>query len=244
MNEPQRIAEYNRTTFSRDEYRRLLDVGYLDFHPALHAGDMAPDFVVSDLDGRQVRLSDYRDKKHVAFELGCITAPVFVNDIPEINRIYRRFRDKDIELMIIYVREGHPAERYTAHTSLDQKIAYARELRRLEAIECPVMVDSLAGEVHHLYGLRPSPVWVVNKEGRIVHKSTWLVAQQLEMVLDSLLQAEQRAREQRRPRWVYSENWTELGINPQVHERVLDRAGAKARHEVSQAFGQDPVRQG
>ena len=36
MNEPQRIAEYNRTTFSRDEYRRLLDVAYLDFHPALH----------------------------------------------------------------------------------------------------------------------------------------------------------------------------------------------------------------
>lgn len=244
MNEPQRIAEYNRTTFGREEYRRLLDVAYLDFHPALHAGDMAPDFAVSDLDGRQVRLSDYRGKKHVAFELGCITAPVFVNDIPEINRIYRRFRDKDVELMIIYVREGHPAERYTAHASFEQKIAYARELQQLESIECPVMVDSLAGEVHHLYGLRPSPVWVVNKEGRIVHKSSWLVAPQLEIVLDSLLQAEQRAREQRRPRWVYSENWTELGINPQVHERVLDRAGAKARHEVSQAFGQDPVRQG
>ena len=49
MNEPQRIAEYNRTTFSRDEYRRLLDVAYLDFHPALHAGDLAPDFAVSEI---------------------------------------------------------------------------------------------------------------------------------------------------------------------------------------------------
>lgn len=235
------IAAYNRTSYSREEYSRFLDLAQLDFQPALHVGDVAPEFAVTDLNGETVRLSDFRGKKHVVFEFGCLTAPIFVNDIAELNRLHRTFRDEDVEMFVIYVREAHPGETYEAHTSLEQKIAYARDLKRLENVEPPVLVDSLAGDVHHLYGLRPSPVWIINKEGRIAHKSLWLVGDQLELIVRSLLHADQLKAEGLRTRWVYAETWTELGVNRSVHERVLSRAGPRARQEVAQVIGHDPV---
>jgi peroxiredoxin len=236
-------AEYNRASYDRAEIQRYRDLANLDFQPALHVGDIAPDFEVQGLDGKPLRLTDFLGKKHVVFELGCITAPIFINDIPQLNRLYGMFRKDDVEILIVYVREAHPAEHYPPHASLEQKIAHARDLQRLETVEIPIVVDSLAGEVHHLYGLRPSPVWVINKEGRIVHKSQWLVPDVLEHVLNNVTHAEQLAAEGR-TRWVYAESWTTTGINRSVHERVLARAGPRARHEVVEAFGVDPVTQG
>jgi Iodothyronine deiodinase len=234
---------YNRSTYSREEYRHIQDMANLDFQPKLHVGDIAPDFTVTNLDGNPVRLSDFRGKKHVVFEFGCITAPIFINDLTELNRMHATFASKDVQFLVIYIREGHPAENYPAHTSMKQKLSHARDLKRLENIQFPVLVDSIAGDTHHLYGLRPSPLWVISKEGRIIHKSSWLIPAELELVLNGLLQAEQLIAEGLRTRRVYSETWTELWINRTVHQRVLERAGPRARQEVVHAFGLDPVTQ-
>lgn len=241
---PEKIAAYNRSSYSKEEYRHIQDLANLDFQPSLHVGEVAPDFIVKDLDGKDVRLSDFRGRKHVVFEFGSITSPIFINDLSDLARLNVAFQARDVQFLAIYVREGHPAENYPAHTSLEQKIAHARDLKRLEEVPFPVLVDSLAGDVHHLYGMRPSPVWCISKEGRIVYKSSWLIAGQLEQMLHQLLQAEQWIAEGLRTRRVYSEVWSELWINRSVHARVLDRAGPRARQEVVQAFGLDPVTQG
>lgn len=235
------IAAYNRASYTRQEYSRFRDLAQLDFHPALHVGDIAPDFTVTDLEGRSVRLSDFQGKKNVLFEFGCLTAPIFISDLPALNRLHRTFAEKDVQVLVIYVREAHPGEHYEAHSSLEQKTRYARDLQRLEGVEPPIFVDSLAGEAHHLYGVWPSPVWIVNKEGRIVHKSLWLVADQVELVLQHLVRAEEIKAQGLRTRWVYAETWTELGVTRSVHERVLSRAGPRARREVSEVIGHDPV---
>jgi hypothetical protein len=244
MTTSEKIAAYNRASYSKAEYSHIQDLANLDFQPALHVGDMAPDFVVKDLEGRDVRLSDFRGRKHVVFEFGSITSPIFINDLVTLNQLHAAFHPRDVQFAVIYVREGHPAENYPAHTSLEQKIRHARDLHRLEKIEFPVFVDSIVGDVHHQYGMRPSPVWVISKEGRIVHKSSWLIADQLEQVLSHLLRGEQWIAEGLRTRRVYTETWTELWINRSVHQRVLERAGPRARQEVVQAFGLDPVTQG
>lgn len=234
---------YNRPTYSREEYRHIQDMANLDFQPKLHVGDVAPDFTVLDLEGKPVRLSDYRGKKHVVFEFGCITAPIFINDLTDLNRLHNQFSLKDVQFLVIYIREGHPAENYPAHLNIEQKLQHARDLKRLERIEFPVLVDSIQGDVHHLYGLRPSPAWVISKDGRIVHKSSWLISTELELVLNNLLQSDQWLAEGLRTRRVYTESWTELWINRAVHQRVLERAGPRARQEVVHAFGLDPVAQ-
>jgi hypothetical protein len=234
---------YNRPHYSREEYQHLQAMANLDFQPKLHVGNAAPDFTVYDLDGNPVRLSDFRGKKHVVFEFGCLTAPIFINDLTDLNRLNTTFDGKDVQFLVIYIREGHPAENYPAHTTLEQKLQHARDLKKLENVQFPVLVDTLAGDTHHLYGLRPSPVWVINKDGLIVHKSSWLIADELELVLNNLLNSEQLLAEGLRTRRVYAETWSELWINRSVHQRVLHRAGPSAHQEVVQAFGLDPVAQ-
>jgi hypothetical protein len=191
-----------------------------------------------------VRLSDFRGKKHVAFGFGCLTAPIFINDVPEFNRLHRKFSGTDVSIMTIYVREAHAAEHYPPHASLEQKLDRARELRRLEALEAPLFVDSLEGDAHRLYGIRPNMVWGVNRDGLIFYKATSLIAGELELVLDSVLEADRLKARGVRLRQMYSESWLQLGINPLVHERVLERAGPSARKEVTTAFGRDIVTQG
>jgi peroxiredoxin len=239
----ERAAAYNNRVFT-PETRRAQDSAGLDFHPSLHVGDVAPDFSIYDLDSDSVRLSDFRGKKHIVFAFGCLTAPIFINDIPDLNRLQNAFCKNDIEIVVIYVREAHAAENYRAHASLEQKLAHARDLQRLESVEVTLLVDTLEGDAHQLYGLRPNAVWAVNKDGRIFYKSTSLIADDLEQVLKHLVRAEAWKAEGLRMRQMYSEAWTELRINPLVHERVLNRAGSSARTEVTHAFGADPVTQG
>jgi peroxiredoxin len=237
------VEEYNRPGYSPEEARRNLDPSSLDFQPALHVGMAAPEFVVADLEGNPVRLSDFRGKKHVVFEFGCITAPVFINDITSLNRLSAQFQNDDVQFLIIYVREAHAGESYRPHTSFEQKLSHARDLQRLENVQFPVLVDSLAGDTHRAYGVRPSPVYVINKDGLIVYKASWLIPEELELALGHLLQWERWRADGVRPlrNNVYSELWTGLWINPAVHERVFARTGGNARAEVRHAFGFDPV---
>jgi hypothetical protein len=239
----ERAAEYNNRRFT-PETRRSQDDAGLDFYPRLHVGVPAPDFTVFNLDGTTLKLSDFRGKKHIAFAFGCLTAPIFINDIPELNRLHRKFAGTDLSIFILYVREAHAAENYPAHTSLAQKLDRARELQRLEGAEPPLIVDSLEGDAHQLYGIRPNMVWGVNKDGLVFYKATSLIARDLELVLDSVLEADALKARGLRVRQMYSESWLQLDINPLVHERVLNRAGAGARQEVSKAFGHDPVTKG
>jgi hypothetical protein len=239
----ERAAKYNNRQFT-PQTRKAQDEAGLDFHPGLRVGAPAPDFTVHQLDGAALKLSDFRGKKHVAFAFGCLTAPIFINDIPELNRLHRKFAGTDISILIIYVREAHAAENYPPHTSLEQKLERARELQRLEGVEALLVADSLEGDAHQLYGLRPNMVWGVNREGLIFYKSTSLIAPDLELVLDSVLEADALKARGVRVRQMYSESWLQLGINPLVHERVLNRAGPSARKEVTKAFGHDPVTQG
>ena len=241
MAQSPKTQEYNRTSFTLQGGQHGQDQANLDFHPALHVGMVAPDFAVTDLEGKTLRLSDYKGRKHVVFEFGCITAPVFVNDIPTLNKLHAQFQDHDIQVLIIYAREAHPGDRYSAHTSFEQKVSYARDLQRLEQIQCPVLVDSLEGDAHHLYGLRPSPVYVVNTDGLIVYKASWLFPEELELLLHQIMQGEQWKAEGKWTRGAYSELWATLLANRSVHERVFDRAGKGAREDVARAFGRDMV---
>ena len=61
--------EYNYTTFTSSEARGKTRA----FAAINHAGDQAPDFVLRTPEGEVVRLSDFRDKKHILLEFGAIT---------------------------------------------------------------------------------------------------------------------------------------------------------------------------
>lgn len=202
----------------------------------------APDFPLLDFEGKTVRLSEYRHKKHVVAAFGCITAPVCINDLTGLDRLYRQFKDQEIQFFVIYGREAHPGANYPAHGSIGQKLAHARDLKRLEKIEFPILVDSLDGRAHHAFGTLPTRVYVIDKEGSIVYKASWLIPHFLEPVLQELLKADKlKAEGARMSRLVYSESFLAVQTNYSVHERVFNRSGPGAREDVTKAFDGDPV---
>jgi peroxiredoxin len=60
---------YNYESFTRSESTGKSD----EFKNSLRAGEEAPDFELSSLDGVRVRLSAFRGQRHVLLEFGSIT---------------------------------------------------------------------------------------------------------------------------------------------------------------------------
>lgn len=49
------------------------DVEGPNFHSVAQVGTKAPEFVLTDLEGRRVSLADFKGEKHVLLEFGSIT---------------------------------------------------------------------------------------------------------------------------------------------------------------------------
>ncbi len=121
---------------------------------------------------------------------------------------------------------------------MEEKVQYARDCRAQDAIETPLLVDDLNGAVHRAYGEMPNMVYIVDKQGKIVYKALWTDPAEIESVLDNLVMAEERAARGVRVRPSYTEKLSYVaGYGQEVREKVLIRAGPKARHDLDTAFG-------
>jgi AhpC/TSA family len=100
---------------------------------AAKVGIAAPEFEASTVDGAVIRLSDFRGKGHVVMMTGAVTSPMCAFEVPAFNQLQKEF--DSVSFFLLYTRESHPAENYAAHNSFEQKLAYARDLKRLENIQ-------------------------------------------------------------------------------------------------------------
>lgn len=102
----------------------------------------------------------------------------------------------------------------------------------------PLLVDDLMGTVHRAYGEMPNMVYVVDKQGKIVYKAMWTDHAEIETVLQNLAMAAEMAATGIRVRPSYSEKLSYVvGYGQDVREKVLNRAGPKARRDLEVAFG-------
>ena len=113
-------------------------------------------------------------------------------------RVYQDYRGKGFEFFLIYTREAHPGETVPAHRSFEEKFANARRARDEEKKTMPILVDTLDGVVHQAYGASDSRnstcprLQIIDKEGRIVFKSSWADAKELRYALEELMERETR----------------------------------------------------
>jgi hypothetical protein len=75
------------------------------------------------------------------------------------------------------------------HDSLERKLAGAALLRDQAGIRRDILVDDLAGTVHHAYGLMPNMTWVIDRGGLVAYKAAWTSAANVEAFLARLLAA-------------------------------------------------------
>jgi peroxiredoxin len=195
---------------------------------AAKVGVAAPDFEVFALDGSTVRLADFRGRRHLVMMTGAVTSPMCAFEAPAFNRLQQDFAGRGVAFFLLYTRESHPAENYPAHRSLEQKIACARELQRLENIELSVIVDHLDGRTHRAYGLWPNALFVINKDGRLMFRSNMANHGELRQFLEDLLAAEDAANNGQVLHLQYSERIVPHEADQKTHRRVYERAGAQA----------------
>ena len=191
-------------------------------------GAMAPDFEASTLDGKIVRLSDFRGKRHVVIMTGAVTSPMCAFEAPALQQLQCEFDAKGISFFLLYTRESHPAENYGTHRSFEQKLAYARDLQRLEDICVPIMVDHLDGRIHRAYGVWPNALFVIHKDGRLIFRSNMANHGELRQFLDDLSAAEEAVAAGKVLHLQYSERVVLHEADQATHRRVYERAGPKA----------------
>jgi peroxiredoxin len=193
---------------------------------AAKVGIAAPEFEASTVDGAVIRLSDFRGKRHVVMMTGAVTSPMCAFEVPAFNQLQKEF--DSVSFFLLYTRESHPAENYAAHNSFEQKLAYARDLKRLENIQFPILVDHLDGGIHRAYGAWPNALFVIDKDGRLIFRSNMANHGELRQFLNDLLAVEKAAAEGRVTHLQYSERVMPHEADRATHRRVYERAGPKA----------------
>lgn len=161
-----------------------------------------------------------------------------MGEVSPLNKLYENYRDKDFEFFTVYVREPHPGENYGPHSSLEQKIQYARDCRVQDGIQNPLLVDNLEGTVHQAYGVMPNMIYIIGKDGKVVYKAMWTDHSEIESVLANLVQADKlRAKGVRvKPSYTEKINYVTAEYAGGIREKVFGRAGQKAWDDYRTVF--------
>jgi len=114
----------------------------------------APDFTLGGLNGEEVTLSQFKNKKNVLLVFGATWCPSCRKEIPELKRVYEKFNDEDIKLLSIDVQESH------------KKVS---SFVKAHSIPYTVLLDT-TGEVTAKYGVRGIPhITIIDKDGSIFY---------------------------------------------------------------------------
>jgi peroxiredoxin len=149
----------------------------------LQVGDPAPSFDLPALDGSgRVRLSDFRGTKPVVLVFGSYTCPPFRNQVPQINSIYHKYKDR-AAFYIVYIQEAHPSDRWQLESNIQADIVFASPesigergnvasacVRKL-GIEFPALLDELDDSTEAAYTAWPDRMFVIDTDGIVTFKS-------------------------------------------------------------------------
>jgi hypothetical protein len=146
---------------------------------SLRVGEMAPDFTLRDLEGRQVRLSDYRGRMPVVIEFGSLSCPIATGHAGHLDTLAQDYQGK-AQFWFVYADEAHPGGGETWSSSYgtcralpqvrdyDDRSEHARLFRRTVKTSRRILVDEDgADSVAVRYGIRGHGIVTVDTRGRI-----------------------------------------------------------------------------
>lgn len=167
---------YNLERFHLSDYD-------LNRFPGPEAGQPAPDFELSGLDGKPIKLSSYRGR-WLVIETASTSCMMYGRNVEKIGLLQKKY--PAVEWLVAYVREAHPGRRRPAHQDMSQKLELAKTLKGDFGETRTVAVDKLAGDMHRAYGSLPNMVYVISPDGEIVYRCDWLSVPELDHVLGRL----------------------------------------------------------
>jgi len=169
-------SKYNYKHFNPKDYNFVEFIGP-------KAGEKFIDFQAITLDGKKVSLSDYLDKP-VVLDTGSVTCPMYASTQIAMNELQEQY--PDINFLLLYVREAHPGEKTKNITTMDQKNEHARLIHKYYDEHREILVDSVDGEAHRLYGSMPNMTYVIGTDGIVKFRANWTNIDALKVVLNNI----------------------------------------------------------
>ncbi|WP_428908973.1 thiol-disulfide oxidoreductase ResA [Niallia sp. Krafla_26] len=118
-------------------------------------GEMAPDFVLVDLNGQKHQLSDYEGQGVFLNFWGTFCKPC-EEEFPYIDNQYQHFKDKGVQVLAVDVGETEFA---------------VRQFVERHKLTFPVVIDQ--GDVQAAYGINPLPItFLIDKNGTVIKSHT------------------------------------------------------------------------
>ena len=163
--------------------RFKMSVYELGYFPGPKAGESVNyDYALTDLEGNEVSLTDYKGK-WLVIESGSRTCPMYVKNVDKFSELKDKYTD--VEWLMVYVREAHPGEKAGQAKTIEEKIAYAKQNKEEYNEKRKIVVESVDGKWHHEWGLLPNTVYVINPNGQVVYRADWSFAKNVDRVLQN-----------------------------------------------------------
>ena len=102
--------------------------------------------------------------------------------MPALNKLYRDYRDR-AAFYVVYIQEAHPIDAWQVSDNLKDDVLVASTTTKDErynvaglcvknlGIELPALVDEADNRVERDYTAWPDRLYVIDRDGRIAHKS-------------------------------------------------------------------------
>jgi type I thyroxine 5'-deiodinase len=102
--------------------------------------------------------------------------------VPALNKLYRDYRDR-AAFFVVYIQEAHPIDAWQVSDNLKDDVLVASTTTKDErynvaglcvknlGIELPALVDEADNRVERDYTGWPDRLYVIDRDGRIAHKS-------------------------------------------------------------------------
>lgn len=143
------------TAAKEGEMRRQCTTPCLVKPDYLGAERTAPDFALKDLDGKEVKLSNYRGKA-VVLNFWTKTCRPCLEEMPELVKLHELLKEKNAALVTVSTDEG------------PNDVRDALKAASREPITFPVLFDPSSAIVREKYGSRLFPeTWIIDPRGVI-----------------------------------------------------------------------------
>ncbi len=167
---------YNYSRFKADYYQ-------FEKFEGLSSGEIFIDFELRTTNGEKKKISDFLDKPLV-LEMGSITCPMYAGNSKAMNEFSKKYTD--FNFIVLYVREAHPGNRVKSHSSDESKIDAAIKTYHHYAESRNVLVDTLNGDAHKVYGSLPNSVFIIGTDRKILFCKPWNNVDYIEPVLKAI----------------------------------------------------------
>ncbi len=168
----------------------------------LQPGQKMPEIALWNLDGKLVKLSQYKDKSNVAIILGSASCMVFRrHSLALWTKLHQRAADataktgKKLEILVIYTQEAHPAlensiyapqKQWTGEENVADKVlvsmtkTFAERVMLARGLDARfpfnranVWIDGQDNAVWTMLGEVPNAMFLVDSQGTLVWKELW-----------------------------------------------------------------------